>query len=303
MAGQPLQGLSQGQKSLNVGVTLRQLLQTGLLLKGFLQGDIQGIGDHLSDPVHLAVGHIQGPADIPNDGPGLHLSEGNNLGNVVRAVLALDVLDNLIPSLDTKIDVDIWRTHPLGVEEAFEEQAVGQRVNLRNPQAIGHERACARTPSRPHRNVPFFGVTDEIGYDQKVSGKTHLLDHAQLLLEAITIKIGGQGSRLTLRPHFRKAFFQPLLGGFLQKTVQGLSGRNLKLGELQLVQFELQVAALGNFHGVLQGLGAVTEQFFHFFCRTEEKFFGGKLHPVHIPQGFAGLDAKEDLVRFGILPP
>ena len=64
------------------------LLQLGFLLHGLLDGHLQLFGDQLGDPVHLAEGDIQRPADIADDRPGLHGAVGDDLGDMgIAAVL------------------------------------------------------------------------------------------------------------------------------------------------------------------------------------------------------------------------
>ena len=105
--GSPSRDRARVEEPPDLGVRLRQLLEAGFLLEGLFQGDVQGVGDHLGDPVHLAVGHIQGPAHIPDDRPGLHLPEGDDLGDMVLPVLLANVPDDLFPPVNAEIDVDI----------------------------------------------------------------------------------------------------------------------------------------------------------------------------------------------------
>ncbi len=105
--GSPSRDWAMVRSSRIVGVVFGKLLEAGFLGQGLLQGDVQDVRDHLGDPVHLAVRHVQGPAHVPDHGPGLHFPEGDDLGHVVLAVLFGHILEDLLPALDAEIDVDI----------------------------------------------------------------------------------------------------------------------------------------------------------------------------------------------------
>ena len=63
------------------------------------------------------------PADVADRRPGEHRAEGDDLGDVVRAVLAADVGDDLVAPAVLEVDVDVGHRHPVGVEEALERAA------------------------------------------------------------------------------------------------------------------------------------------------------------------------------------
>ena len=103
-----------------VGVHLAERLA----LERLLQLDAQLVGHRLGDAVDLAVAHAQDAADIPDGGAREHRAEGDDLGHVVRAVLAGDVGDDLVPPAVLEVDVDVGHRHAVGVEEPLERQLV-----------------------------------------------------------------------------------------------------------------------------------------------------------------------------------
>ena len=97
------------------------------------------VGDHLRDPVGLADIEAKNAAHVPDDRAALHRPEGHDLADGVAAVLLAHVLDHFTPALVAEIDVDVRHRDPLGVEEALEDEAVADRIEVGDPQRVGHE--------------------------------------------------------------------------------------------------------------------------------------------------------------------
>ena len=66
----------------------------------------------------------------------------------VRAVLVLDVVDDLLAAVHAEVDVEVGHRHPLGVQEPLEQQRVAERVEVGDGERVGHQRARARPPAR-----------------------------------------------------------------------------------------------------------------------------------------------------------
>ena len=101
-------------------------------LERLVQGQrVGGIERHqLADLIDIAVGHFQDPADVAEHGPGLQLSEGNDLGHVVAPVFFLDVMDHLVAAVLAEVDIEIRHRHPFRIEEAFEQEPEPQRIEI-----------------------------------------------------------------------------------------------------------------------------------------------------------------------------
>ncbi len=125
--------------------------------QGLLQGDVELFRHQLGDLVHFGVRHFQGPAHVPDHLAGLHAPEGGDVGHVRPAVGLGDVFDDLAPALVAEVHVDIRRADALGIEEALEKEAVGQRVQVGDPQGIGHQAAGRGTPAGTHGNLALPG--------------------------------------------------------------------------------------------------------------------------------------------------
>ena len=122
--------------------------------------------------------------DVADRGPGEHRAEGDDLGDVVLAVLARDVGDDLVAPVVLEVDVDVRHRHPIRVEEPLERQAVGDRVDRRDAQRVRHDRAWRAAPAR-RLDALLAGVPDEVGDDQEVARVAHRGDHAELVVEAV----------------------------------------------------------------------------------------------------------------------
>ena len=111
------------------------------------------VGDQLGEPVDLAVGHLQHAAGVLEHGARLQLPEGDDLGDLVGAVALLDVADHLAAPGFAEIDVEIRHRHALGVEEALEQQAEPDRIEIGDGQRPGDHRAGARAAAGADRNA------------------------------------------------------------------------------------------------------------------------------------------------------
>jgi len=166
-----------------------------------------------------------------------HLAEGDDLGHVVGAVLLGHVADHALATADREVDVDVGHRHPLGVEEALEQQVVAQGIDVGDPQRVGHERPRRRAPARPHRDPVVLGEPDEVPHDQEVGAEAHVLDDAELVGGALA---GGGGDRVAI------AFAQPPLHLIAQVLRLGLAVGRVVGGQQVAAQLELHLAALGD---------------------------------------------------------
>ena len=87
--------------------------------------------------------------------------------------------------LDREVDVDVGHADAVGVEEALEQQVVGEGIEVGDAQQVGHQRAGGRAPPRAHRDAGLLGVAHEVPHDEEVGRKAHLLDDGQLHLQPL----------------------------------------------------------------------------------------------------------------------
>jgi len=216
---------------------------------------------------------LQHPADVAQGGARLQFAEGDDLGDAIAAVLVLNVADHLVPALLAEIDIEIRHGDTLGIEEALEQQAPTQGIEVGDGQGPGNHRTGARAAPRPDRNALMFGPLDEIGDDQEVTRVAHLLDHLELVFQALPVGPGGCLARLPIHLRRINLCVQPSLQARLGLSPQlrGLVapalGRKGRQNRRDNVRHE--GAAARDREGVVDRLGQVGEQLGHLARRLE----------------------------------
>ena len=89
--------------------------------------------------VDFVIRNGQRASDIADGRASRHGTKGDDLRDVVGAILSSYVLDDLGTADITKIHVDIRHGHALRIEEAFEVQRILDRVKVGNAQAIRYD--------------------------------------------------------------------------------------------------------------------------------------------------------------------
>ena len=273
--------------------------QVGRALQRGGNGHVQLHRDGLCHPVHLLVVHPHHPADVPHAAARRHGAEGDDLRDAVLAVLANDVVDDLLTALVAEVDVEVGHADTLRVEKALEQQVILHRVDAGDANAVGRDAAGARAAPRPDRYAVALGVVDEVPDNQVVVDIAHLLDDRQLVLQPLLIFLRG-----ILAVTLCKAL--PAL--FPEEGDVVPAVRHLELGEDVVPEGELHLTPLGDLDGVVQRLpdgllvaGALPHGVEHLLAGFDVKFLGLKLHPVVLFQRVVGLDAEEDLLGHAVL--
>ncbi len=159
------------------------LLERRACLDRLFELDAELVRDGFGHAVAFAVGHAHDPSHVSDRRPGQHRAEGDDLGDVVGAVLAADVVDDLLTPAVFEVDVDIRHGHAIRVEEPLEGQLVVDRVDGRDAEGVGHDAARRRTADRDG-DALLAGECGEIGHDQEVARVAHAADDVQLVVEA-----------------------------------------------------------------------------------------------------------------------
>ena len=136
--------------------------------------------DHLRDAIDFAIRHIECASHVLDCRLGRHRVEGDDLCDLVLAVLALHILDHFAAPVHAEVDVDIGHRDTFRIEKALEQQLMLQRVDVRDLHAVGHQRSGRRTASRTHRNMLLPRIFDEVPHDHEVARELHLLDAIDL---------------------------------------------------------------------------------------------------------------------------
>ena len=195
---------------------------------------------------------------VPHHRLGRHATKGDDLRHLFTAVALGDVLDHPIAAIHAEIDIEIRHGHALGVQESLEQQVVGNRVDVGDLQHIGHQGARAGTTPRPHRYVIALGPANEVRNDQEVARKAHLDDDVELMLQTFVVDLT---IRLAAVVDDRlQALLQALLRLGTQEALDRVLLRHRKIRQIRRPQRQCHVAAPGDLHGVVAGLGQIREQ-------------------------------------------
>ena len=97
--------------------------------------------------------HVEHAADVFDRGARAQRTERDDLRHLLAAVLLGDVLDHFAAAVRAEIDIDIGHADALGIEEALEQQAVLQRIDIGDLHRIADQAAGGRSAARAHRNA------------------------------------------------------------------------------------------------------------------------------------------------------
>ncbi len=175
-----------------------RLLQLGLVGDRLFQRD--GIGrvlrHQLGELVDLAERHFEHAPDIAQHAARQERAESDDLRDAILAIALAHVGDHLVAPLLAEVDVEVRHRHAFRVQEALEQQAEAEGIEIGDGQRPGDQRARARTAPRPDRNALRLRPFDEVGDDQEIAGKLHADDDGELEfepLEIILFCVAGRG--------------------------------------------------------------------------------------------------------------
>ena len=154
--------------------------RSGVFSAAAAERDVQLVRDHLRDPVAVAVAQAHHAADVAHHAFRLQRAEGDDLRDAALAVFLPHVFDDFAAARFAKIDVDIGRRDALGIEEALEEQAELERIDVGDPQHIGDQRTGRRTAPRADWDAALLREVDEVPDDEEVADEAGLLEDARV---------------------------------------------------------------------------------------------------------------------------
>ncbi len=275
MAVEPLELHGDVEEARDGFVLGAHMLQQGLSVDGLGEGDRIGriVRHHLADAVDLPVRHLQHAAHVAQHGAGLQLAEGDDLRHAVAAVALLHIADDLVAPVLAEIDVEIRHRHALGIEEALEQQAPAQGIEIGDGERPGGDRARARAAARPHRNAVRLGPFDEVGDYEEIAGEAHLADHAELVMQPVAIGLGGGLALRLVHPGLedmrRQAVLEPLLRLRAQLARLVAFAQAGERRQDRLARHRIGGAALRDDERVVDGLRNIGEKLAHLARRLE----------------------------------
>ena len=226
---------------------------------------------------------------------GFNRPVGNHLRNFVAAVLSRHVVDDFAATPIVKVHIDIRHRNPFGVQEAFEEQPVLERIEVGNPHRVSHHGTRPRTSTGSDANPVFLGPLNIVRNHQKVPGETHLQDNSDFVVRAFTHRIADS---------LRVTVLQPTLYLFDEPGIVILPHRDGELGHKRgavLNRDELNFTLFGDQQSVVAGLGKFGEKFAHLGRGTQIVVGTVELETTFIGQFSPGVDAQHGVLHIAIL--
>ena len=107
--------------------------------QSFVERDVEFPRNHLRDRIGLGVREIQNTGNVTDDAARGHGTERNDLDDTISSVLSDDIINDFLASLEAEVHVDIGHGHTLRVEKALENQAVLERIEVRNTECVGDD--------------------------------------------------------------------------------------------------------------------------------------------------------------------
>ena len=302
---EPLQPLADIEQLRHDRFGVARLLQPRLGGDGLRQGDgIGGVHRHeLAEPIDLAIGHLQHAADVTQHGARLQLAKGDDVGDAVRTIALAHIGDHLVAAVLAEIDVEIGHRHAFGIEEALEQQAEADRIEIGDGERIGDQRARAGATAGANGDAFGLGPFDEVGDDQEVALIVHAGDDIELEGEPLGIGRSVKARRHAvlgdafLEPGFRLA---PELGRFgLAESSRGFPAGEERREDRLALQWPVSATAR-DLDGVVQRLGQIGEQRPHLRAGLEV-MLGAQAAPL-VDGDIASLgDADQRVMRLEIL--
>ena len=217
-----------------------------------------------------------------------------------RPYLLLDVVDHLVAAVLAEVDIEVRHRHAFGIEEALEQQAEADRVEIGDGERIGDQRTSAGAAARPDRDALRLRPLDEVGDDQEVAGIFHPLDDAQLELEPLAVFLGGAPGREPVRGDAALEALDRLLA-----QLRALVDRCVVVADREARQDRRQRArpvgaALRDLDGGRDRFRQVGKHLRHLGAALEA-MLGGELTPIGIGDQPALGDRDQRVVRLVVL--
>ncbi len=235
-------------------------------------GKLGAFGEHLRQAGGAAPGHlfgervdlvgakVEGPGDDAHRRGRAHGVDVGHHGHAVVAEALVDVLDDLVAARRLEVDVDVGHFAARRIEEALEEQVVGDGVGVGDAQHVAHDAVAGRAAPRVV-DAALAGELDDVAHGQEVLGKAEVLNDPELAVEAVehlggdrAVALGGAGEAV-----------------LAQQGVGRLAGRQGVGRKEEPAEPQVEVAAGRDAGGVAVGLRIAAEEAPHLAGGLEEE--------------------------------
>ena len=143
------------------------------------------VRDELGEAIRVAQRQFHDARRVSDGRLGGHGTVGDDLGDLVGAVLVNHVVDHLATPLVVEVDVDIRQAHTVRVQKPLEQQVVLDRVHVGDADAVRHRRARGRATPRPHAHAHLAGGRGEVLDNQEVARVSSAFDGLQLEVDPL----------------------------------------------------------------------------------------------------------------------
>ena len=238
-----------------------------------------------SDAVDVAVAHPEGAPGVADrrlrsEGP-----EGHDLGDAVAPVALGGVADHLLAAVVGEVEVNVRHLSALEVEEALEDQPVLRRLDVRDAEAVEHDRGGCGA-AHAHRDALIVREAGDVAHDQDVLDEAGLLDDAQLVAQPLALLVAGRAV----------ASLQALLAQLAEMPLGGQTLGDAGIGQQRPSEVEADLDLLRDARRVVGGSGQLRQQRAHLLFRLEVEGAALELHPVLLVDRRVRADAEQHVV-------
>ena len=292
--GQALDARAEVEHLTDPLVLLGGRAQVGHLLGRFREAQRVGRArrDRLGEPIHVSHLEAQRAGDVAERRPRLQRPEGDDLAHGLPPVARAHVFDHLAPPLEAEVEVDVGHRHPLGIEEALEQQVELEGIDARDAERVRDQRAGGGAASRAHGDAAVLGGLDEVVDDQEVPGVAGAGDDVELVLETL-LHVRRQGIAVAApRPVAREMHQQ--VG-----VARELRGARVLRQEVALLEVEL--AQGGQSCRLRNDVRPVREQRTHLRLRLDVALPPEEPEPVRVVEILSRADGEQHVVGLGVV--
>ena len=100
-----------------------------------------GRWNQFRDRIGFGKRQAQSPPDILDRRFGFERSEGRDLCDSIRSIFVFNVLNDLRPTTNTEIHVDVGHRPPLRIKKPLKQQNMSDRIEIGNFKRVSHQAA------------------------------------------------------------------------------------------------------------------------------------------------------------------
>ena len=283
----------------NLGVFFVKFDEFGTLVERLFDRHFRRVRNELCNGVDVGQGQAERASDVANRHFRRHRAENAELRDLFRPVVFLNVVDDFAAPRLFEVDVDIRRLDAVFVQKPFEEEVELERANVRHIERVTDDRADAGTAGGAV-DAALFRDANEVPNDKEVRRETEFGDDAEFAVEARHNLL----RKLAVNQAFRivgVTSLKALNAKLAEVLVRRFIIRRNKNREKAFAEFEFKVATVGDFERTPNRVFEADGALHHFGAAFEVKFVGVHPHSVRIGAEFPGVDAKDEVLRVGVL--